>query len=202
VVSTNLEMVRVLGAAPPLEPPPPDGRWLLERLDARFAAQRPCRDSAVILPGTGRGFKAVPADALTEVARALAARSLSVVVAWGPGERDLAESIAARAGRGVAVAPPTDLEELAALLGSARLVVGGDTGPVHLAASFGTPTVAAFTATDWRRNGPLGERVEIVSAVDLSTAPGAGSPRAVPVHRVTGEQILRAVDRVLGPVAG
>ncbi len=48
------------------------------------------------------------------------------------------------------------LPELAALLARADLVVGGDTGPVHIAAAVGTPTVSIYRATDALRNGPEG----------------------------------------------
>ncbi len=67
------------------------------------------------------------------------------------------------AGPGIELAPPTDLQDLVVTLGHARAVVGGDTGPVHLAASLAVPTMAVFTTTDWRRNGPLGPHVAVVS---------------------------------------
>ena len=70
------------------------------------------------------------------------------------------------------------IEELAALLGHARLVIGGDTGPVHLAASFKTPTLAVFLASDWRRNGPLGDPTAVVSgASDTASVLSWPDPR-------------------------
>ncbi len=54
--------------------------------------------------------------------------------------------------------PGGDLQTFIALLERADLVIGGDTGPIHLAAALGTPTVSLYRATDHRRNGPRGKR--------------------------------------------
>ena len=54
-------------------------------------------------------------------------------------------------------APETNLLELVELIRGCRLFVGGDTGPMHMAAALGVPTVALFGASDPVRNGPYGE---------------------------------------------
>ena len=87
---------------------------------------------------------------------------------------------------------------LAALLGEAQLVLGGDTGPVHLAASLGTPTVAVFTTTNPMRNGPLGPRTAVVSTVREVGTRATGSARAEPGPPPPASEILRAVDGLLG----
>ena len=51
----------------------------------------------------------------------------------------------------------TSLQQLAHILRQAQAVVGGDTGPVHLAAGMGTPTVMLMGPTDANRNGPYGQ---------------------------------------------
>ena len=119
---------------------------------------------------------------------------MSPVVVWGPGERVLAEGIAAAAGRGVALAPATSIPELAVLLSGCAAVVGGDTGPVHLAASLGVPTVAVFVATDPARNGPRGERVRVLAAA--GAAAGRGRARADGAGEVGVETVFAGVDRV------
>ncbi len=95
------------------------------------------------------------------------------------------------------MAPPTTSSSSAALLGEAALVVGGDTGPVHLAASFWVPTVAVFLASDWRRNGPLGERTAVVSgALDVTQA--LPEPRrATSAHDVGSAEIVAAARQLL-----
>src|SRR5208282_1689905 len=72
---------------------------------------------------------------------------------WGNrAEADRSERLAAGLA-GVTVPPWRALPELAALLARAELVIGVDTGPTHLAAALGRPTLALFTATDPRFNG-------------------------------------------------
>ena len=52
----------------------------------------------------------------------------------------------------------TNLKQLAHIFTRAALVLGGDTGPVHLAAGLGTPTVMLMGPTDANRNGPYGQQ--------------------------------------------
>jgi len=141
----------------------------------------------VILPGSAGAHKVVATTTLAEVSRGLTTLGIDVVVAWGPGEEERARTVTGNAGAGVYLAPPTDLLELAALLDGAALVIGGDTGPCHLAASFGVPTVAVFLASDWRRNGPLGARTTVVSGAAEGPSGPSGSAR-LPSHRRVGAQ--------------
>jgi len=122
------------------------------------------RRFAVFNPGAGWETKRWPANHFTVLAEMLRRYlSLEVLVTWfGPVERELAGRICAA---GVArLAPPTDLPELLEVLRRAALYVGSDTGPTHIAAAAGTPTVALFGAADHVRNRPLGPRVETLTA--------------------------------------
>jgi len=123
---------------------------------------------------------------------------MDVVIAWGPSERPRAEEIVAGCSARVHLAPKTDLEELAALLGDASLVVGGDTGPVHLAASLSVPTLSIFLTTDWRRNGPLGNQVAVISATEEGDLRPSGSAHAKKVRDVTAEEIIVGLRDLLG----
>jgi len=195
VVETNLELVRALGLQPP-EFAQPDGSWLVQRVADRRPEGPWAAPYAVILPGTAGAHKVLAAETLAEVSRDIAARGMEVVVVWGPGEESRARRVVEDAGAGVHLAPPTDIEALAALLGSAVLVVGGDTGPSHLAASFGVPTVAVFLASDWRRNGPLGARTAVVSGAAQGPTGPSGSAR-LPARRTVGAQEIIAAARGL-----
>jgi heptosyltransferase-1 len=197
VVATNLQLVAAVGSRPPPSLPHPDGSWLLAKVADRTPVVPATPSFLALLPGTGRPEKIVPEADLIATARWSAAHDLPVVVLWGPGERDRAASIADAAGPAVELAPPTDLLDLARCLADARAVVGGDTGPVHLAASFGTPTLALFTATDWRRNGPLGARTEVVSGARLGNGGPTGSSRALKPGPVTADQIIAGLQRLL-----
>lgn len=196
VVATNLAMAQAVGATSP-ELSPPDGSWLLESVADRAPAGDWSARYAVVLPGAGGAHKILSEGTFAEVARGLTGVGLEVVVAWGPGEDKRASAVVEAAGDGVHSAPATDLGELAALLGGAALVIGGDTGPVHLAASFGTPTLAVFLASDWRRNGPLGARTAVVSgAADGPTGP-SGTARARPQRNVSAAEILESAHGLL-----
>jgi heptosyltransferase-1 len=197
VVATNLEMVRTVGGAPPAEIPAPDGGWLLDRLGDRPSPVDGEGGYAVLLPGAGQQRKLLSTDTLAEVAERIAGSGLRVDVAWGPGELELAERVAEGAGAMVRCAPPTDLEQLALLLAGASLVVGGDTGPVHLAASLGVPTLGLYTATDWRRNGPLGSSVAVVSGVVTEDGGPASSAWASPSHEIGAAEVEAGIKRLL-----
>ncbi|NOZ79136.1 MAG: lipopolysaccharide heptosyltransferase I [Acidobacteria bacterium] len=196
VICTNLEFLKCLQVAPPDEPPAPDGRWLLSSShEAAHAVPAP-GTYALIFPTAGNPAKGIPASILAEVAKELVGRGLQVLIGWGPGEKDLAGDVAGRVGPGARIAPPTTLKDLARLAAGARLVIGGDTGPIHLAASLKTPTVGVFTATDPQRNRPLGAAVEIVSTVPgdaQSTNGSAWVGRGAPP---TSAEILAAVRRL------
>jgi heptosyltransferase-1 len=69
----------------------------------------------------------------------------------------------------VKIWPRGTLPQLAALLARAAVVVGGDTGPVHMAAAVGTPTVSFYRVTDGERNGPRGQQhVRLQAPLDCS----------------------------------
>jgi lipopolysaccharide heptosyltransferase I len=79
---------------------------------------------------------------------------LRCVVNSGPGEEDLAAALCAAAGEARPHVYHGDLDQLMALLKNACCIIGGDTGPLHLAIALGTPAVALFGPTDPARNGP------------------------------------------------
>ena len=109
----------------------------------------------MINPGAAWPNKRWPPERFGAVARHLRARhGWPSIVAWGPGEEDLARAVVAAAGGAAALAPATSLGELLAIVGAAGLVVSGDTGPLHLAAALGTPIVGIYGPTDPARNGP------------------------------------------------
>jgi heptosyltransferase-1 len=75
----------------------------------------------------------------------------------------LARAVVDASGGTARVAPATTIADLLALAREASLVVSGDTGPLHIAAAAGTPTVAIFGPTDPGRNGPWAAEDVVVS---------------------------------------
>ncbi len=133
----------------------------------------------VLLPGAGKANKQWPVERFRELADRLGER---VITASGPGEEDLARAVGAR------MAPPTNLRELAAVLQSADLVIGGDTGPLHLAAALGTRVIGLYGPTSEKRNGPYGQVQRCISSFS-----GARTMEAIEV-----DDVMRRVDEVLG----
>jgi len=113
------------------------------------------RDRVILLPGAGRPEKQWPVERFSELARRIGGDAL---VVWGPGEETLARAI------GAEVAPATNFRELASILRHARLVIGADTGPLHLAAALGTPLVGLYGPTNPARNGPYGQLDHVVES--------------------------------------
>jgi heptosyltransferase-1 len=109
----------------------------------------------VLLPGAGKGGKLWPVERFAELAQRIGSDAL---VVWGPGEEDLARAI------GAEVAPATNFRQLAFVLRRARLVIGADTGPLHLAAALATPLIGLYGPTDPARNGPYGQLDRVVSS--------------------------------------
>jgi heptosyltransferase-1 len=79
---------------------------------------------------------------------------LHSIVLWGPGERALAEAIAAASAGAARPAPETTIRDLVEISRRARIIVSGDTGPLHIAAAVGVPAVGVFGPTNPKRNGP------------------------------------------------
>lgn len=115
---------------------------------------------AVLHYGTTWTTKLWPATNWQALMKRLAAETnLTMVMTWGNNEeRAVIEPLAAASGERAIAWPRGTLPELAALLARAAVVVGGDTGPVHIAAAVGTPTVSFYRVTDATRNGPRGEK--------------------------------------------
>jgi len=197
VVASNLALLRAFGLEPPRPAPDPDGRWLLG--GASPAAPDATSPYGVLLPGAGRADKVLPVSVLARAASHLAARGIVPVVGWGPGERERADEVVRVAAQPTRLAPPTDIRQLAGLLAAAAVVVGADTGPVHLAASLGAPTVAVHLATSPERNGPRGARVAVVSAVAPRRDGPSGAARARSAGPVELQRVLEAIDALLDP---
>ncbi len=128
------------------------------RMEQRLAGSG---DFAILNPGAGWGAKRWPAERYGLVARALAAHGVRSIVNYGPGEEELAREAEA-ASEGAAIALRTTITELIALTRRAKLFIGGDTGPLHLAAALQVPVVAIFGPTDPARNGPYGTRAVVL----------------------------------------
>jgi heptosyltransferase-1 len=117
--------------------------------------------------GTTWTTKLWHAEGWKQLADALLLRypQATILLSWGNAEEHaLAEEIASHIGSRAVVLGKMSLKQFVAVLKRVDLVVGGDTGPIHLAAAVGTPTVSFYRCTDGLLNGPLGKDHMIVQS--------------------------------------
>ncbi|MCB2188669.1 MAG: hypothetical protein KQJ78_19800 [Deltaproteobacteria bacterium] len=130
----------------------------------------------VILPGSGGRAKRLPPELAARLARRLhevrGREAGPPMVVLGPAEDPAFRDELARALAGVPhqVLADPEFPELAARLAAARPYVGADSGPSHLAAALGAPTLAGFAATDPRIWAPRGPRARAVAVGELAAA--------------------------------
>ena len=109
----------------------------------------------VLSPGGGWRSKCWPPGRFGALCRKIRDElGLPCVINYGPGEEELARQVQAASGEANPISYDGELGPLRALLRDAECIVGGDTGPMHLAVALGTPAVALFGPTDPARNGP------------------------------------------------
>ena len=123
----------------------------------------------------------------------------TLLFSWGSEtERNKVTGFAAAIGRGARVLDRYPLKGLAALLKRVDLVIGGDTGPVHIAAAVGTPTVSLYRASAGKRSGPRGEHDIIVQAPLPCTACFRThcDKDAVCRRSITVEMVLAAIGKL------
>jgi len=121
----------------------------------------------------GRESKQWHLSRFAEVGRHLAQEpDVTIVLTGGVGDRPLVDGVMAQLGntRVVDTAGALDLPGSAALLARLTMLITGDTGPMHLAASVGTPVIALFGPSDPRRYGPLAAHQQVLR-VQLPCSP-------------------------------
>ncbi len=170
------EQLRQAGIA---DVPPPDLSWCKGDI-SRFSLPR---SFALLVPGSspGRPAKRWPVDRYAELARMLVKRGITPVVVGGSDESALAAGI----GAAIDLTGQTGFGDLAELARLAGLAVGNDTGPMHLIATVGCPSVVLFSNdSDPALCAPRGRSVTILRRPDLSSLPvaevAAALPRLVP----------------------
>ena len=167
-----------------------------ERINQRLT-EHGIAEFAILNPGAGWGAKRWPAERYGEVACGLGNLGIFSILNYGPGEEGLAQTAEA-ASRGAAQAMSCTITELIALTRRARLLIGGDTGPLHLAAGLGLPVVAIYGPTDPTRNGPYGTRSVVLRNAESVTS---HARRAAPEEGLLGigsDEVVAAANRLLG----
>lgn len=177
IVEINLSLVATLGArSPKWEFPLPDNFQDQEAVQEQLRTLK-TKDYLIINPGGGwKSKRWSPANYAEVVAQLAGQVPLDILLTGSPREQDLAGEILNRANVPQAKWFPSTLLQFIALARGAKLLIGGDTGPLHLAAAVGTPLVAIFDSTDPRntpeRNGPFDPADIILCGVERRNLSG------------------------------
>ena len=184
-LAVRAEQLAVAGIA---EVPAPSLDWLDDAIDDLALPEA----FALVVPGGSahRPEKRWPAARFADLARRLAARGTPPVLIGAAAEAPVLEEIVRQAPAAIDLGGRTGLGQIAALARRATCAVGNDTGPMHIAATAGCPTVVLFGgASDPRRCAPSGKTVTVLRRVPLS---------GLAVDAVIGA--VDAIDRVSGSV--
>jgi heptosyltransferase-1 len=150
----------------------------------------------LINPGAGWGAKQWPAERYGQVALALARDGYKVLINFGPGEEEIAAKVRDVSG-GAAQPLSCSISELIALTRRARLFIGGDTGPLHLAAGLRVPVVAIFGPTDPARNGPYGTPSIVLRHAASKTSLSHTSAPDPGLLNISVEEVIAAARKLL-----
>lgn len=121
-----------------------------------------------IIPSGGWESKRCPPAKWVEILKSLHSEfDCKFLILWGPEDLDDAKYILENSGQDAILAPETNLKQLAGLISKCDLVIANDSGPMHLAAALGVPTLGLFGPTDPEKHGPYSEKSGYVIKSDL-----------------------------------
>ena len=129
---------------------------------------------SLMVPGGSahRPEKRWPAEKFADLARLLAERGSAPVLIGGHAEAATLDRIARDAPDAIDLGGRTSLAQVAALARRSTCAVGNDTGPIHIAATVGCPTIVLFgAASDPKRCAPCGDSVTILRHETLASLP-------------------------------
>jgi len=207
VIQMNLELLE------PLMPVPAEAKALLHTqvedeqfVDNWMTAHATSDRYLIVDPFAGWETKTWPQERWVEVIRrAQAEFGLISLIFFGPGEEHHAANLANAASIPACrpqIAPSTTLRQYVALLRRcARVFVGGDTGPMHIAAAAGIPCVALFGPSDSQRNAPTFTSARYTTLQDFNQPCAGTNARRCKFHQpgecmntLTPDQVLEGLS--------
>ena len=172
-----------------------------EKIDKLLKSQGVNDKYVVLVPGAAQANKRWPIERFAELADKISSRfGMQIVATGSQGEREYIEAIQTGGKIRLAnLAGKTTVRELIPLMRKASLVVSNDTGPGHIAAAAGVPTVIIFGPTNPARVCPYG-RPECIVAIEPNER-GMKADSYEPRHditHITVEQVFETVCRQIG----
>ena len=153
----------------------------------------------VLSPGGGWRSKCWPAERFGSLCQKIReVLNLRCVINYGPGEESLAAAVKSASGNADSIVYDGELGQLMALLQGAQLIVGGDTGPLHLAIALGTKAVAIFGPTNPARNGPYPPQPFVLRDPQAETTHERGTETSPSLLNISVDQVFDAVRQRLG----
>ena len=125
---------------------------------------------ALLIPGSSRkmAIKRWPAPSYGEIARRLHEAGITPVLLGGTEDRDAIQTIKESCPNAEDLSGKTTLDDIPALARAAAVAVGNDTGPMHMAALTGCPTVAIFSEKSFpAKAAPRGDHVSLLIEENL-----------------------------------
>ena len=197
-VDATMELFRGLGLKSPNAGPliytdqPEEAAWIRRNLGTEAYA--------VIHPAAVMSTKRWSPEGFASVGRRLSSLGLRPVLTSGPGE----EAVVAETARHLPnnlILLGLPIPRLAELIRGATIYVGNDSGPMHLAAAVGTPTVAVWGSSDSKRWHPWQVAHKVVqNPFDCNPCPGyrclvAKTPLCI--ESVTEDQVVEAAESLV-----
>jgi len=153
----------------------------------------------VLSPGGGWRSKCWPAERFGSLCQKIReSLNLHCVINYGPGEESLAATVKSSSGSADPIVYDGEIGQLMALLQGAQLIVGGDTGPLHLAIALGTKAVAIFGPTNPTRNGPYPPQPFVLRDPQAVTTHERGTDTSPSLLKISVDQVFDAVRQRLG----
>ncbi len=122
---------------------------------------------------------------------------VSILIFWGPGERDEATEVQKMMQQPSVLAPKSDLQQLAALLEKTDILISNDSGPLHLATAVGTRVVGIYGPTRPDLQGPWGDWHFVVRKDELDCLGCHGVTCRITSHdcmqKLTVEEVLEKI---------
>lgn len=121
-----------------------------------------------IIPSGGWNSKRCPAEKWVEICKVMMENiDCIILILWGPGDEEDANFIKSSFETNCILSPKTKLNNMAALISKCNLILANDSGPMHISAALGVPTLGLFGPTDPQKHGPFSENSDYVIISDL-----------------------------------
>lgn len=121
-----------------------------------------------IIPSGGWDSKRCNKEKWVEICKSVVTKfNCRLLILWGPGDESDAQFIQSYLGNDCLIAPKSSLPQMASLINKCNLVIANDSGPMHISAALGIPTLGIFGPTNPKAHGPYSPKSDYVIKDDL-----------------------------------